>query len=104
MQEVKEQVEKIINFVRINKERKNLPALHMVFTGNPGTGKTTIARIIGQAFCEMNILSEKGNFVEVHGRDLVGKFVGWTADETKSLIKKAENRMKDYIDRHKEDK
>lgn len=90
MQEVKEQVEKIINFVKINKERKNLPALHMVFTGNPGTGKTTIARIIGQAFCEMNILSKKGNFVEVHGRDLVAKFVGWTADETKSLINKAE--------------
>lgn len=90
MDEVKKQVEQIINFLKINKERENLPALHMMFTGNPGTGKTTVARIIGKLFGEMKILSDKEVFVEVHGRDLVGRFVGWTAGQTKDKVKEAE--------------
>lgn len=60
----------------------------MCFTGNPGTGKTSVARIIGQIFKENKILS-KGEFVEIHGRDLVGKYVGWTAKEVKNCIKRA---------------
>lgn len=90
MDEVKKQVEQIINFLKVNKERENLPALHMMFTGNPGTGKTTVARIIGKLFGEMKILSDKEVFVEVHGRDLVGRYVGWTAGQTKEKVKDAE--------------
>ena len=60
----------------------------MCFTGNPGTGKTTVARMIGQIFEKEKILSN-GTFVEVHGRDLVGKYVGWTAKEVKKIIEKA---------------
>ena len=90
MDEVKKQVEQIINFLKVNKERENLPALHMMFTGNPGTGKTTVARIIGKLFGEMKILSDKEIFVEVHGRDLVGRYVGWTAGQTKEKVKQAD--------------
>lgn len=60
----------------------------MCFTGNPGTGKTTVARIIGQIFKEEKILS-KGEFVEIHGRDLVGKYVGWTAKEVQRYVERA---------------
>ena len=52
--------------------------------------KTTVARIIGKLFGEMKILSDKKEvFVEIHGRDLVGKYVGWTAQMVKDKFKKA---------------
>ena len=57
--------------------------LHMCFLGNPGTGKTTVARIFGKMFAEQKILSDENKFVEVHGRDLIAKYVGWTAAVTK---------------------
>ena len=60
----------------------------MCFTGNPGTGKTTVARIVGEIFRKEKILS-RGQFVEIHGRDLVGKYVGWTAKEVKDQIQRA---------------
>ena len=66
-----------------------MPTLHMCFTGNPGTGKTSIARVIGKLFEEENILSGSGEFVEIHGRDLVDKFVGWTAQKVHNTIEKA---------------
>lgn len=86
---IKLEINKIVNYVKICKRRnKNMPALHMCFTGNPGTGKTTVARIIGQIFKEENILS-KGEFVEINGRDLVGKYVGWTAKEVEKCVERA---------------
>ena len=86
---IKEEINKIVNYVKICKKRKsNLPMLHMCFTGNPGTGKTTVARIIGKIFKEEKILS-KGEFVEIHGRDLVGQYVGWTAKEVKKCVNRA---------------
>ena len=54
------------------------PAMHMVFTGNPGTAKTSVARLFARIMKENNLLS-KGNIIEVGRGDLVGKFVGWTA-------------------------
>ena len=90
LNEVKEQIEKVVNFVKLSKTRNNMPMLHMCFNGNPGTGKTTIARLVGRIFAEEKILSDKNKFVEIHGRDLVGKYVGWTANQTKDQIKKAE--------------
>lgn len=86
---IKEEINKIVNYVKICQKRKGkLPTLHMCFTGNPGTGKTTVARIIGKIFKEEKILS-RGGFVEVHGRDLVGQYVGWTAKEVQRYVRRA---------------
>lgn len=87
--EVKKQVEQIVNFVKVNKEKDTLPSLHMCFLGNPGTGKTTVARIIGRIFAEMKILSDKEIFVEAQRVDLIGEYVGSTAPKTKRKVEKA---------------
>ena len=65
------------------------PSMHMVFTGSPGTAKTTVARLFARIMRDNKILTE-GVFVEVGRADLVGKYVGWTAQIVKSVFKKAE--------------
>ena len=63
-------------------------SLHMVFTGNPGTGKTTVARMLGKIFRESGLLS-KGHFIEATRTELVGKYVGHTAVMVKEVFEKA---------------
>lgn len=64
------------------------PAMHMVFTGNPGTAKTTVARLFAKIMKENGLLSE-GKLYEVGRADLVGKYVGWTAKIVKDKFKQA---------------
>ena len=59
--------------------------MHMVFTGNPGTAKTTVARLLAQIMQDNGLLS-RGHLVEVGRSDLVGKYVGWTAKMCKRKI------------------
>ncbi len=66
----------------------NKQVLHMIFKGNPGTGKTTIARELANVFFQLNILS-KGHFIEAERADLVGEYIGQTAQKTRSLVQRA---------------
>ncbi len=96
LQNVKTEIEKIVSFIEYEKNRNealNLDdyssqAYHFAFLGNPGTGKTTVARLIGDIFRDLGIL-EKGQLVEVDRSKIVGRFVGETAKLTQKAIEKA---------------
>ncbi len=91
---IKEDVKELTAFVKVQKARKDqglksVPvSLHLVFTGNPGTGKTTVARIIARIYKQIGVLS-KGQLIEVDRSGLVAGYVGQTAIKTQEQIAKA---------------
>ena len=94
LENVKKDVNSLINLVQIRKIRKERgikqPAmsLHLVFSGNPGTGKTTVARLLSKIYHAIGLLS-KGHLIETDRSGLVGGYVGQTAIKTSEVIQQA---------------
>ncbi len=91
---VKQEIRTLANFLKLQQQRREagLPetrlSLHLVFTGNPGTGKTTVARIVGQLYGAMGILAQ-GHLVETDRSGLVAEYAGQTATKTNALVDRA---------------
>ncbi|GHU66255.1 hypothetical protein AGMMS49983_15520 [Clostridia bacterium] len=91
--ETKELVKDILNFATAQKRfsevgKRKRQSMHMIFSGNPGSAKTTVARLIARIMKENGVL-KNGNLIEVGRSDLVGKYVGWTAVQVKKAFEKA---------------
>lgn len=94
LEKVKAKVNDLIAFQKVQMLREGIGlksqkgTLHMAFMGNPGTGKTTVARIVGRIYKQLGLLS-KGHFIEASRTDLIAGYQGQTALKVKSVIEKA---------------
>lgn len=94
LENVKEAVRNLIAYQKVRKLREaqgifsEKRTMHLAFTGNPGTGKTTVARIIGRIYRQLGLLS-KGHFVEVSRTDLIAGYQGQTALKVKKVVERA---------------
>lgn len=94
LENIKEHIQNLINLVKTNRKREELGlpvkemTFHAIFSGSPGTGKTSIARILGKIYRSLGIL-KKGHIIEVDRSGLVGSYVGQTEAKTSELVDQA---------------
>ncbi len=98
LEPIKRSIESHINYVKMLNMRtklgldSSLPPLHMIFTGNPGTGKTTVADMLGEIYASMGVLS-RGEVLYVERKNLVGQHIGETEDIVSRLLKRAKGNI-----------
>lgn len=94
LKDVKHMIHEIRAYIEVQQKRQQLglaispTTLHMIFAGAPGTGKTTVACIIGRLFQTLDVLP-KGQMLEVERADLVGEYIGHTAQKTRDVVRRA---------------
>lgn len=94
LQEVKKVIHRKKSTLEVERDRRNQGVsrqpsrLHLVFKGNPGTGKTTVARLIGEIYRDLGLL-QRGHLIEIGGRELVAGYVGQTATQTNEIVDRA---------------
>lgn len=90
MESMRKRIDEIVTQISVAFKNKSveMPCLHMKFIGNPGTGKTTVARIIGKMLKDNGVL-RNGSFFEYNGRDFCGRYIGETAPKTASMCRDA---------------
>lgn len=79
----------IINYLQVSKKRNDVPVLNMCFLGNPGTGKTTVAKLVGKILSAINVFGTNAPFVQVSREELVGKYIGHTENNVLEAVKNA---------------
>ena len=98
MEELKESIMSHLNYVKLCNNRlkaglsSQMPSMNMIFEGNPGTGKTTVADFIGDIYASLGILSE-GNVIKVTKKDLVGVWIGETEQNMKNILSRAKGNV-----------
>ena len=90
LEKPKKLISEYLDFATVQLKRgQRVPSLHMRFDGNPGTGKSTLARVVGQMMGDRGLLASGDNFVETDRSGLVGEYIGQSEKQTRELLEKA---------------